>query len=109
MLCILFVRAVLIGSDETNGTSTVLFVDYGNTEHVTNSHLKVLPPSLCTQPPIALECTCQQQAVHDMGTDQLAQVVNGKELTLSINGDTQPFDLCIMDLQQGMCFNVVIS
>lgn len=94
-------RAVVIESQEGHGTSTVLFVDYGTTEKVTNSSLKVLPPALRSQPRLAFKCTSQQESILKMPKEFFAEQVDSKELTVIIEGDSEPYSILIPELDGG--------
>lgn len=96
VVCLCF-RAVVIQANG-EGTSTVRFVDYGTSEEVINSKLKVLPATLRVQLPTALQCTIQQQAVMDMGLESFTQAVNGRELACIVTGDNEPYTLSIPEL-----------
>lgn len=94
-------RAVVIESQEGHGTSTVLFVDYGTTEKVTNSSLKVLPPALRSQPRLAFKCNSQQESILKMPKEFFAEQVDSKELTVIIEGDSEPYSILIPELDGG--------
>lgn len=89
----------MIESHEGHGTSTVLFVDYGTTETVTNSSLKVLPACLRTQPRLAFKCTSQQESILSMPKEYFAEQVNSKELTVIVEGDSDPYSILIPEIE----------
>lgn len=92
-------RAEVLKSNEGQGTSSVLFVDYGNTENITNSSIKVLPPCLRQQPRLAFRCTSKQESVVNMPKEYFAEQVNSKELTVIVEGDCEPYSILIPELE----------
>lgn len=87
-----FCRSVITHSHQDSGQSTVCLVDYGTSERVNNSKLKVLPRELRQIPPIAIHCSIKQQSVLDMSETKFGDLIQGKELTVNITsvGDASP-------------------
>ena len=92
---------MVIESNDEDGTSTVLFIDYGTSERVNNSKLKELPENLRQQPPLAIQCSAQQDAVRNMSAEQLAKSVHEVELTFEIKGSSRPYQLNILEFSKG--------
>lgn len=90
---------MVVQSDEDRGTSTVLFIDYGTSEEVSNSKLKVLPPSLRNQSPTAINCVISQPAILDITPEDFAKQVNGKTFSVVLQGDAEPYSLHIPDFE----------
>lgn len=93
----------MVGSNSAQGTTTVLFVDFGNTENVKNSAIKVLPDHLKSSPPVAIKCRVTEGPLVTMSAEQILTLLQGKELTVLLSGDAEPYYLSITgeDLSDG--------
>jgi len=89
--------AEVMAAEENEGTTVIRFVDYGNTETVRNSDLKVIPISIRNYRPIAIECTADDPALLAMSLEDIQAMYSERELCVEVCNDTPPFCVKLHD------------
>ena len=90
-------RAVV--EDNTNGTLTVRFIDYGNTETLPISRIKILKDAFFAEPPLAVRCSLLgiKPTVGETWSDESAtlfeELTSEKELDAKFLSFTEPFEI----------------
>lgn len=64
-------RAVVVDVDASEHSSTVYFIDYGNTDEVPNTQMMPLPSNLTTPPALVLECSLSGRDVRNTDFDRI--------------------------------------
>lgn len=90
-------RAVV--EDNTNGALTVRFIDYGNTETLPISRIKILKDAFFAEPPLAVKCSLLgiKPTVSETWSDESAtlfeELTSEKELDAKFSSVTEPFEI----------------
>lgn len=83
-------------SADGDRTTGVRFVDFGNSESVNNSCIKIIPKSLLSTAPIAVLCTAVEEPLLSMSSDDIFNTYGGKELTLAFSGFEEPYEIRLL-------------
>lgn len=90
-------RAVV--EDNTNGALTVRFIDYGNTETLPISRIKILKDAFFAEPPLVVKCSLLgiKPTVSETWSDESAtlfeELTSEKELDAKFSSVTEPFEI----------------
>lgn len=90
-------RAVVTQPADGGRTTAVRFVDFGNSEFVKNSCIKVIPKSLLNIVPIAIRCSAVEEPLTSMSPDEIFTALEGKQLTVSFSKFKEPYEIKLIN------------